>query len=335
MKRTLAALFLTLLLCSCGAPREPESVQFFAMDTLMTITCTEEDLDAVHHAMREIARLDALLSRTREESAVSALNRGETVEDAELAALLTRAAKLCKATGGAFDVTVAPVVSAWGFTADEYRVPTQEEITALLTHVGAGGIGSDGEVTTLAEGVSVDLGGIGKGYASDCAARVFKEENVSGALAALGGNIYAHGTKSDGSPWRVAVRDPFDGSAYVGALSLTDAFAVTSGGYERYFESGGKTYHHIIDPSTGYPAESGLASVTVVCGEGLLADALSTALYVMGEAKAIEFYRTFEEPFDMILVTQDGRVVLTEGAAALWDTSVAEHSYQYETINKL
>lgn len=335
MKRTLAALLLTFFLCSCGTPREPESIQFISMDTFMSITYEAEDIDAVHHAMREIGRLEALLSRTREESAVSALNRGETVEDAELSAILTRAAKLCKATGGAFDITVAPVVSAWGFTEDEYRVPTQEEITALLTHVGAGGIGSDGESVTLAEGVSIDLGGIGKGYASDCTARVFKEENVSCALAALGGNVYAHGTKSDGSPWRVAVRDPFDASAYIGALSLTDAFAVTSGGYERYFESGGKTYHHIIDPATGYPAESGLASVTVVCGEGLLADALSTALYVMGEAKAVEFYRTFEEPFDMILVTQDGRVVLTEGAAALWDTSVAENSYRYETVNKL
>ncbi len=335
MKRTLAALSLTLFLCACGAPREMESVQFFAMDTLMTITCAEEDLDAVHHAMREISRLDALLSRTREESAVSALNRGETVEDGELAAVLTRAAKLCKATGGAFDVTVAPIVSAWGFTTDEYRVPSEEELSDLLTRVGAGGIGAGSGSVTLAEGVTIDLGGIGKGYASDCAARIFKEENVSGALAALGGNVYAHGTKSDGSPWRVAVRDPFDTSAYIGALSLTDAFAVTSGGYERYFESGGKTYHHIIDPATGYPAESGLASVTVVCGEGLLADALSTALYVMGEEKAVAFYRAFEEPFDMILVTNDGRVVLTEGAAALWDTSVAEHTYQYETVDKL
>ena len=335
MKRTLAALFLTLLLCSCGAPRETESVQFFSMDTLMTITYAEEDLDTVHHAMREISRLDALLSRTQEDSAVSALNRGETVEDAELAALLTRAAKLCKATGGAFDVTVAPVVSAWGFTADEYRVPTEEELSELLTHVGAGGVGASSESVTLDEGVAIDLGGIGKGYASDCAARIFREENVSGALAALGGNVYAHGTKSDGSPWRVAVRDPFDTSAYIGALSLTDAFAVTSGGYERYFEAGGKTYHHIIDPATGYPAESGLASVTVVCGEGVLADALSTALYVMGEERAVEFYRTFDEPFDMILVTQDGRVVLTEGAAALWDTSAAEHSYAYETVDKL
>ena len=335
MKRTLAVLFLTLFLCGCAALRETANIQFFSMDTLMTITYAEEDLDAVHHAMREISRLEALLSRTQADSAVSALNRGETVEDAELAAVLTRAAKLGKATGGAFDVTVAPIVSAWGFTADAYRVPTEEELSSLLARVGAGGICADNSTVTLAEGVSIDLGGIGKGYASDCVARVFREENVSGALAALGGNVYAHGTKSDGSPWRVAVRDPFDASAYIGALSLSDAFAVTSGGYERFFESGGKTYHHIIDPATGYPAESGLASVTVICGEGLLADALSTALYVMGEEKAIAFYRTFEEPFDMILVTQDGRVILTEGAAALLDTSVSEHSYQYETVDKL
>ena len=157
-------------------------------------------------------------------------------------------------------------------------------------------------------------------------------------FAALGGNVLAWGTRPDKTPWVIGIQDPAnpnDPSAYVGLIRLENAFAVTSGGYERFFESGGKTYHHIIDPATGYPAESGLASVTVICGEGLLADALSTALYVMGEEKAVAFYRTFEEPFDMILVTQDGRVVLTEGAAALLDTSVSEHSYQYEIVDKL
>lgn len=144
----------------------------------------------------------------------------------------------------------------------------------------------------------------------------------------LGGNVLAYGDRPDGTPWRVGIQDPAradEQNAFAGVLELTDSFAVTSGGYQRYFEQDGKTYHHIIDPATGFPADSGLTSVTVVADcdvseadaySGAMCDALSTALFVMGEERALDFWRTWEwTPFELVLVTEDGRVVVTEGLA--------------------
>ncbi|MDR2615872.1 MAG: FAD:protein FMN transferase, partial [Oscillospiraceae bacterium] len=127
------------------------------------------------------------------------------------------------------------------------------------------------------------------------------------------GNVYALGSKPGGGAWSVAVRDPFDGAKYIGTLKLRDRAAVTSGGYERYFEKDGVTYHHIIDPRTGYPADSGLASVTVVAESGTLADGLSTGLFVLGKERAIELWRGNRELFDLVLVENDGGVTVTDG----------------------
>ena len=179
----------------------------------------------------------------------------------------------------------------------------------------------------------IDLGGIAKGYASDRVAEIWKNEGVEHGLAALGGNIYCRGSKADGSSWRVSVQDPNDPAAYVGILSLADAFAVTSGAYERNFTENGKFYHHIIDPATGYPAESGLASVTVVSQEsGTLCDALSTACYVLGEENALALWREMGS-FELVLVTEDGRVLITEGLEGSFDSSSAANSYVYEIIH--
>lgn len=325
---TLTLLLMLSLLCSCSS--EAAYTDFFAMDTAMRFTLYGKD---GLEAQDEILRLEEALSRTKETSLVSALNRGESVEDAELAALLTRCMEFTALTRGAFDATIAPVVSAWGFTEDAYRVPEASELSDLLTLVGSEHITLSGNRATLAEGCRIDLGGIAKGYASDRVAQIWAENGVKCGLAALGGNIYCCGTKPDGSLWRISVQDPFDSTAYVGILSLSDAFAVTSGGYERNFEENGKVYHHIIDPSTGYPADSGLSSVTVVSHEsGTLCDALSTACYVLGEEASLALWREVGS-FDLVLVTDDGRVLITEGLEESFDSSSAAHSYAYEIIH--
>ena len=247
--------------------------------------------------------------------------------------LLTSAKTYSAATGDAFDITVAPVVSAWGFTTDTYQVPSQEELDTLLQLVDDSRIQleqrSDGCYAALGQEQSIDLGGIAKGYASDCVAEIFSQ----------------CGAKPEGSAWRVGVQDPQDSSAAVGILDLTDAYAVTSGGYQRYFEQDGKRYHHIIDPATGYPAESGLLQVTVVAGAdaareddgnpagtGTMCDAFSTALFVMGEEKALDFWRSGAYEFDLILVTDDGRVLVTDGLADRF-TPMDGSEYSYETVS--
>ena len=171
--------------------------------------------------------------------------------------------------------------------------------------------------------------------AAACLAELFDTHGVEHAIAALGGNVYARGTKPDGSPWRIGVQDPTDSSAYAGILSVTDAFAVTSGAYQRYFEQDGKFYHHIIDPADGYPADSGLASVTVVASaadpkHGAMCDAFSTALFVMGEEQAVEFWRGSGYDFDMILITEDGRLLATAGLESAFQPT--EGGFAYEII---
>ena len=174
---------------------------------------------------------------------------------------------------------------------------------------------------SLDEGCAIDLGGIAKGYASDCAAVLFHRSALTGGCANLGGNVYVYGTNAQNKPWSVAIQDPADSEGYVCTLSLSDAFVVTSGGYQRYFTApDGTVYQHILDPKTGYPVQSDLTSVSVVTrggfgGQGTRADAYSTALYVMGEQAAVDFWRGQDMSFDMVLVTADGRVVYTPGLA--------------------
>lgn len=341
----LCALALLLGLAGCGA--KGSDTEFYAMDTVMTLTAYGKGAKAALEASeKKVDALESLLSRTREDSEISRLNAaaaGEPVAvDSEVARLLEDARAYTLATGGAFDITVAPIVSAWGFTTDAYRVPAQSELDALLKTVGPDKLSvRDGSVSHEA-GTCVDLGGIAKGYASDCVADIFAQNGIASGKVALGGNVYVCGSKPDGSLWRIAVQDPANPEGYVGVLQLSDAFAVTSGSYQRYFEQDGKRYHHIIDPATGYPAESGLTSVTVVArrGEsggasgwdGALCDALSTALFVMGPERALDFWRMGQYAFELVLVTEDGRVLVTGGLDGNFERN-GDSGYVYESVS--
>ena len=142
---------------------------------------------------------------------------------------------------------------------------------------------------------------------------IYREKGVTSGLVNLGGNAQVFGTKPDGSLWRVAVQSPDSEDEYLGVLEAKDKAIITSGGYERYFEKGGVTYHHIIDPATGYPAENGLVSVTIVSTDGTLADGLSTSLFVMGKDKAVDYWKAHSDEFDMILLTDDEKLYVSEG----------------------
>ena len=236
-------------------------------------------------------------------------------------------------------------MDAWGFTGDQFRVPEQSELNELLKHVNSDEIQIQEEPAhsvTLGEGQAIDLGGIAKGYTSDWVEQTFRANGIESGKISLGGNVFVLGGKPDGSDWRVGIKDPRNESGLAAILSLRDAYAITSGGYERYFEENGKTYHHIIDPSTGYPADSGLLSVTVVAadngpdwagaGNGAMCDAFSTALFVMGEEQALDFWRNGGYDFDLVLVTEDGRVVITAGLADRLE-EVKDSGYTYETVS--
>ena len=317
----LLAVLLTVSLCGCGGTQESR-LELFAMDTYMVITAEGGDTEeAVQAASREIGRLENALSRTIDTSSVSRLNtEGSAVLDEDTSSLLAAALTYSEDTDGAFDVTIAPLVSLWGITSDDPQVPSQAEIDALLPLVGGGHIRLDGQNAALDEGCAIDLGGIAKGFASDKAAELLTNGGTERACANLGGNVYVY-SQSGRDAWNVAIQDPKEKDDYVCILSLTDHFVVTSGGYQRYFTApDGTVYQHILDPKTGYPVQSDLTSVSVVTrggfgGQGTRADAYSTALYVMGEQAAVDFWRGQDMSFDMVLVTADGRVVYTPGLA--------------------
>lgn len=306
-------------LTSENASDDAEAVRdVFAMDTYMTVKAYGSNGDAaVDAAVDEINRLDALLSTGKKDSEIGQINAnngGQLSEDG--AVLMERSLELYKSTNGAFDVAIYPVMRAWGFTDGNYQVPDADTLKATLELVDPSLIDYDKETSTVSfkkDGVQIDLGGIAKGYTSSRIMDIYKEKGVTSGLVNLGGNAQVFGTKPDGSLWRVAVQSPDSEDEYLGVLETKDKAIITSGGYERYFEKDGVTYHHIIDPSTGYPADNGLISVTIVSADGTLADGLSTSLFVMGKDKATDYWKAHSDEFDMILLTDDEKLYVSEG----------------------
>lgn len=292
------------------------SRQFFAMDTVMSFTAYgERGEEAVEAAVQEVERLDALLSTGIAESEVSRINasgEGDLSEDTEK--ILSEGLAIWKQTGGLFDVTIYPLMQLWGFPTGNYHVPTKEELKQTMSLVDSSKVILDGNHVTLGEKQKMDLGGIAKGYTSNRIMEIFQEYGVTSAMVSLGGNVQTLGKKPDGTDWQVGIQNPDNVQGdLLGAVAVQDQAVITSGGYERYFEENGQTYIHILDPRTGCPAENGLASVTIVSSNGMLADALSTSLYIMGLDEAEAYWRIYADEFDMILMTDDGTVYVTEG----------------------
>lgn len=310
-----AMLSALLFLTGCSAESSPEPVQgtFFAMDTMMDFTIYGES-GLIDQSESLIASLESLVSVTDANSELYAINQtGSGTLTGKASSLMEQALEICRRTDGALDLSIYPIVRAWGFTTGSYQVPDEAEIQALLPLVDYRKIQYDAATgtVTLPEGMEIDLGSVAKGYAGQLAAQMLREHGVQSALLNLGGNVQTVGAKPDGSPWQIGIKDP-QGEDAMMVLSVEDQAVVTSGGYERYFEQDGQTYWHIMDPSTGHPADSGLISVTIVGDEGVVCDGLSTALFVMGLEKAADLWAQSGD-FEAVFVTASGEVYITEG----------------------
>lgn len=319
MKRIFPLAAACLMLAGCGAQhaQQKHSRDVFAMDTYMLLTAYGNDSvnEPLIRAEEKITALEHMLSVTDAGSEIYAANHAGgapvTVSD-DTAAILRTAASVSQESGGALQISLYPVVQAWGFTTGSYRVPGEAEIAELLQNVDDTRISLEGNTLTVPDGMQIDLGALAKGYTGDAVTALLREAGITSAIVNLGGNVQTIGTKPDGSKWTVGIENPFGGDQLLGTVHVGNKAVITSGDYERFFTAeDGTRYWHIIDPADGAPADNGLRSVTVIGESGLRCDALSTALFVEGTEKAIAHWRACDD-FEMILVTDD-RLFVTEG----------------------
>jgi len=318
---------LTVSLTGCGKASSSSEIvskkkaythEIFAMDTYMTMKIYGGGDGVLVKAEKRIQALEEELSVNRKNSDIWNINKNAGSEvkiSVDTRTILRKAAEISDKTGGALDITLYPVICEWGFTTGDYKIPEPEKLTALLRHVDYRNVGISGRSVMIPENCGIDLGALAKGYTGDELIRVFSSRGVESAIINLGGNVQTLGTKPDGSKWKVAIRDPFDIEEDICTVEVESKAVITSGNYERYFTGeDGKDYWHIIDPTDGYPADNGLVSVTIIGESGIDCDALSTALFVMGKDKAIEFCRSNTD-IDAVLVSDDKAIYYTEGIA--------------------
>ncbi len=318
MKKLLLIIPFFIFLCACNntnvteKPITEETYSIFAMDTHMSLTVNSAT-ETENIVVDKITELETLFSVTDENSEIYVLNTQNTANISENTAdLLSKSIELCEKTNGALDITIYPALTAWGFTTDSFRVPADEELSKILPLIDYAKIEIDNDKVTIPSGAKIDFGAVAKGYAGDIVVAILEEKNVTSALLSLGGNIQAIGSKPDGTAWNVAIQSPFS-EEYLGVLPIIDKVVVTSGGYERYFEGeDGQIYSHIIDPKTAKPVNNGIVSVTIIAESGLYADALSTALFVMGLENAVEFWQKHRD-FEAIIVSEEENVYITSG----------------------
>ena len=311
---------------------EPYEKEIFALDTFISFRIYGENAEkAAELANARIFELEDKLSVTNPNSEVSKLNSGErrnTAVENDTLNVIKTAQDISFLTSGALDISVYPVVKLWGFTTNNNRVPEKSEIDEALKKVDYTKIIVDEESQSVKidSDMKIDLGAVAKGYISEEIKNLMKEEGIESAVLSFGGNIQTIGTKS-GNPWKVGIKYPFTEDSFA-ILSEGETAIVTSATDQRYFESDEKMYHHIIDPKSGYPVDNGTYSVTVVCESGARADALSTAIFVMGTDKAKELYKATND-FEFIILDKSDNVYVTEGLKDNFDLT---DSYSYLNV---
>lgn len=289
--------------------------QIFALDTVIDITAFGEKAeDAIKAAEDEIRRLEKVFSATDEQSDIYKLNNAEgteTVIDSDAYILLDYSKYINTITGGNFDVTVYPLMKLWGFTDKEYKVPESDEIKEALHRINSENIIlTENYTVKLQNNAQVDLGGIAKGYIADKAAEAMKEAGAEYGIISLGGNIRTVGAKPSGEDYSIGIKAP-DSADYFAVINTGECSVVTSGAYQRNFEKDGKTYHHILDPETGYPSQSDIVSATIIGTDGALCDALSTAVFIGGSEYASNLYKQGVN-FEYVILTNENQVIAPE-----------------------
>lgn len=299
----------------------PIMKEFYVLGTVIQLKVYGRKAEkAIQEAITRLYEIDDKMSAFKEYSEVSQVNKNAGKLHSRVSSdtylVIKKAVQYSKLSEGAFDPTIRPIVNLWGVNTKNARVPGRDEINNALKLVNYEQLTLDDINNTIKlnyENQCIDVGGIAKGYAADEVKNILKKNKIRSAIIDLGGNIFAYGSKQDGTKWNIGIQDPFSFSGeYSGIVSVKDKSIVTSGNYERYFMKDGKRFHHIIDPRTGYPSENGVVSATIVSDYSIDGDALSTCAYVMGLDRGVELIECLEG-VDAIFITEDKKIHVTSG----------------------
>ena len=314
-------LLAVMMLCSgCAGETIPTKLTEvgFYLDTVITLTAYTDDKRVLKDALEECGRYEKILSRTVEGSDVWRINhaKGETVEVSDDTMNILRCAQeISEKSGGAFDVTIAPVSTMWNFTKEPHELPDAEELSKAAEFVDYTRMKLEGNKVTLPEGMMIDLGGIAKGYIADQVKAYLEKQGVKYAILSFGGNIVAIGSeKPDGTPWKVGIQDIDKPTGEHMLVSLNKGGStVTSGTYERGFDLDGVRYHHLLSAETGWPVQNELASVTIFSESSMEGDALSTTAFVLGTEKGLELIESLKG-VEAVFIAKDRTVTCSSGA---------------------
>ncbi len=308
---------LIILLSGCQSSAKYIYTQFFSMDTVIEL---QSDSDSgTDEVEKYTSELEKNISASIADSEISKLNAtGYASLSPEIYSMLEKAAYVSDITDGAFDLCSGALVKLWNITSENPKIPSDEDIKNALKSCGAEKLTLHDGKSELKNKSAVDPGGFAKGYAAQKCIEILKNNGVKNAMISFGGNVAVTGSSENNAKdgkngWNIGIKNPDNTSGIIGYTRLCDTVIAVSGDYERYFEKDGVRYHHIFDTKTGYPADSSLRSAAVICDDGLYADAFSTALFVMGPRKALEFYNKKLIGFEAVLICGDGTVYITDG----------------------
>lgn len=333
-------LIISIIICTSGCGKSSNETTINAMNTEITITAYGSDAKkGVQNAADVIKALDTQLDTSKESSSISRLNNSngqEIVVPGQFIDMYNVAATTYNMTDGNFDISVFPIINAWGFNSGDYHKPSEEQLTELASKTDFNGIQTNyysdsGSYTmTLPKDVQITFDGISRGCATESAINQLQADGIKNAIVSMPGTVQTMGEKPDGSPWKIAVGDPDDISKYLGYIQLSESCMSTTRAIDNSFiYEDGTTYSHIIDPTTGAPCASDLKEVVVIADDAMLADSLSTGLYVMGSRYAIRCWRA-NQNFDMIIVTVENKIMCTSGLTELF--SLNDNSYELSYI---
>ena len=336
------ALALCLALCftlgACSAEGKSQTKRVTTLGGLADITAYGKDADAaIREAEAAMTSVDAMVDSFDENSRIYAVNHSggaAVVVTAQVASMIETARTVSEQTDGALDLTIYPVMDAWGFLSGSYTVPDEDTINELLTHMGMNRVSlavdqeSGDYMLQLPADTQITLDCVARGAATNAAISAMRAKGVKSGVISMGGNVQTLGLKPDGSKWNIAIMDPNDRNAYIGYLTLGETAVVTSAPTELSFTQRGALYHHIMNPATGMPASTAIRSMTVVCSDVQMADCLSTALFVLGERKALQYWRDYHG-FEMLMITQDGRIVCTNGLFGAFTQTGGDYKVSY------